>query len=186
MRVSPRAAEEIKRKKAAAAAAAAEEKQRRLQQRESDIRETVNKKNYTSAESLFIEASRVDEAVKMYKDADMLEEAIRVAKTHKNAPGIGSNVVNELLLGQARVVVNKKNYASAESLFIEASKVEEAVKMYKDTDKLDEAIRVAKTYKSAPHILFLLDVQERRHVGGSDPRRQDTQKRSGYWVERGE
>jgi hypothetical protein len=138
-------------------------------------RVAASKKDFTSAESLFIEASRPDEAVKMYKDAGMLEQAIRVAKTHRSAPGIGSNVVNELLLAQGRLVVNKKDYASAESLFIEASRPDEAVKMYKDAGMVEEALRVCKTHRSASgvgsvEVLRLEIALQQLHVKGFNDR----------------
>ena len=45
---------------------------------------------------------KADVAVKMYKDARMWEDALRVAKTHESAPGIGSAMVYQLQQETAR------------------------------------------------------------------------------------
>jgi hypothetical protein len=51
-------------------------------------RAAVDEGDYTSAESIFVSLGKADLAVNMYTDACMLEEALRVERTHESVLGI--------------------------------------------------------------------------------------------------
>lgn len=74
----------------------------RTEVRLAQARAAVDKKDLSSAEGIFIEVGKAEVAVKMYKDARMWEDALRVAKTHESTPGIGSAMVCQLQQETAR------------------------------------------------------------------------------------
>jgi len=65
-------------------------------------RSHIDKKDLKQAENIFIEVGKVELAVKMYKDARKWDDAIRIAKSHENAPNIGPGMVYELQQEKAR------------------------------------------------------------------------------------
>ena len=68
----------------------------RAEIRAAQARALMDKRDWRAAEDVWIELRQFEKAVKMYKDARMWEDALRVAKTHENAPGIGSAMVYQL------------------------------------------------------------------------------------------
>ena len=74
----------------------------RAEIRAAQARALMDKRDWRAAEDVWIELRQFEKAVKMYKDARMWEDALRVAKTHENAPGIGSAMVYQLQQEKAR------------------------------------------------------------------------------------
>jgi hypothetical protein len=99
---------------------------------------------FKEAEAEFINAKKPKEAIDMYVHQQDWKSALRIAENYDRASQ------TEVRLAQARAAVDKKDYASAESIFAEVGKADVAVKMYKDARMWEDALRVAKTHESAP------------------------------------
>jgi len=61
------------------------------------------------------------------------------------------NSVSGILMNQAKMFIERREYNKAENCFITAKKPELAIKMYTDLGSFPEALRVAK--KHAPHLV---------------------------------
>ena len=95
---------------------------------------------FKDAELQFIKGKRPKEAVLMYVHNQDWESAQRVAEDHD------TDSVSDVLVGQAKVAFDSKDYAKFESLLLRAQRPELAVKQYKDNDLWPEALRVCKEY----------------------------------------
>ncbi|RWS06825.1 Wimple/ift172-like protein [Dinothrombium tinctorium] len=106
---------------------------------------------FEEAEALFIESGKAKEAVLMYIHNGSFSDALRVAEEHVN----DDNCISDILVAQAKSVLEKggrsiENLTRAEALLLRAGRIELAVKMYKDNDMWDEALRVCEQY--APNL----------------------------------
>lgn len=81
----------------------------------------------------------------MYEHVGDFHSALQVARQYD------PQSVPSILLNQAKVFVDKREYAKAETAYINAGKPEVAIKMYMDVGNASEAEKVAK--KHAPHLL---------------------------------
>ncbi|KAK7085982.1 hypothetical protein SK128_023173 [Halocaridina rubra] len=134
---------------------------------------------YAEAESEFIQASKPKEAVLMYVHAQDWESAQRVAEAHD------PDSVGDVLVGQAKVAFNERDYPRAESLLLRAQRPELAVKFYRDSNQWSEALRVCREY--LPHKLSALQDEYDRSVlsrGSQDAQTLLNQARQ--WEESGE
>jgi len=95
---------------------------------------------YDEAESKFIMAGKPREAILMYIHNENWDAAIRVAETYD------SKSVPEVLIGQAKLTFEKKDYTKAESLLLRAQRPDLAIKFYKDVGMWEEAIKFTKEY----------------------------------------
>ena len=95
---------------------------------------------FPEAESAFILAGKPREAILMHIHNESWENAIRIAENYE--PGS----VNDVLVGQAKVLFERGDNSKAESLLLRAQRPELAVKYYKETSNWQEAIRFAKEY----------------------------------------
>lgn len=95
---------------------------------------------YDEAESKFIMAGKPREAILMYIHNENWDAAIRVAETYD------SKSVPEVLIGQAKITFEKKDYSKAESLLLRAQRPDLAIKFYKDAGMWEEAIKFTKEY----------------------------------------
>ncbi|RWS19258.1 intraflagellar transport protein 172-like protein, partial [Leptotrombidium deliense] len=107
---------------------------------------------FDEAEKLFVEAGKAKEAVLMYIHSGSFTDALRVAENHVN----DDTCVSDVLVAQAKSVIEGggrsiENLMRAESLLIRAGRIELAVKMYKDNEYWDEALRVCEQY--APNLI---------------------------------
>lgn len=76
----------------------------------------------------------------MYVHNQDWASASRVAKEHD------PESLNDILLGQARIAFGKRDFAQAEALLLRAHRPDMAVRVYKETGRWEDAIRVAQTY----------------------------------------
>lgn len=95
---------------------------------------------FAEAEQEFIRAKKPKEAVLMYVHNRDWDNAQRVAEQYD--PSLTSDV----LIGQAKLAFDEKNYQKAESFLLRAQRPELAVKLYKDNGMWQDAFRVCKEY----------------------------------------
>jgi intraflagellar transport protein 172 len=103
---------------------------------------------FSEAESEFIKANKPKEAVLMYVHAQDWDSAQRVAEEYDPSS------VADVLVGQARVAFERKDYQGCESFLLRAQRPELAVKFYKEANMWTDAIRVAREYvpNKLPHL----------------------------------
>uniref|UniRef100_T1KB24 Uncharacterized protein n=2 Tax=Tetranychus urticae TaxID=32264 RepID=T1KB24_TETUR len=103
---------------------------------------------YDEAEALFLAANKPREAVLMYLHAKSFSDALRVAEQYVK----DENVVSGVLVAESKSLLERPGGTSietmmkAESLLLRAGRIELAVKMYKDMEMWDEALRVCEQY----------------------------------------
>ena len=90
---------------------------------------------FREAEIQFIKAKKPKEAVLMYVHSQDWDSAQRVAEEHDE------DSVSDVLVGQAKVAFEARDYAKFESLLLRAQRPELAVKQYKDQGLWPEALR---------------------------------------------
>merc|ERR1712050_401578 len=105
---------------------------------------------FKQAEEEFIKAAKPKEAIDMYIHQRDWASAMRIAETFDREG------VKEVMVHQAKDLVDQNNLSAAESLFIQAGKPELAVQAYSSKRMVNEAVRVCK--KHCP--LMLGDVME--------------------------
>lgn len=118
-----------------------------------------DEKRFKEAEDNFIKAGKAPEAINMYEHAGDFHSALQVARQYD------PQSVSPILLNQAKFFVEKREYAKAETAFINASKPELAIKMYMDISNISEAEKVCK--KHAPHLLEEVMRNYSKATGGS-------------------
>mmetsp|Transcript_2625 Transcript_2625/g.6756 ORF Transcript_2625/g.6756 Transcript_2625/m.6756 type:complete len:1758 (-) Transcript_2625:76-5349(-) len=97
------------------------------------------------AEEEFIQANKPKEAIDMYVHQRDWVSAMRVAENHDREG------VRDVMVHQAKDLVDQGQLQAAENLFIQAGKPEQAVQAYVSKRLIKEAIRLCK--KHCPHIL---------------------------------
>merc|ERR1719427_2062536 len=98
------------------------------------------------------------EAVLMFVHNQDWEAAQRVAEQHD------TDSVSDVLVGQAKLAFEAKDYSKFESLLLRAQRPELAVKQYREQDMWPDALRVCKEY--IPHKLAGLQAEYERESGG--------------------
>ncbi|KAJ3038900.1 hypothetical protein HDV00_012822 [Rhizophlyctis rosea] len=123
---------------------------------------------FKDAEAAFILAGKPKEAILMYIHNEDWKAALGVAETYE--PGS----VAEVLIGQAKVSFDKKDYPKCESLLLRAQRPELAIKFYKDAKMWKEALAFAREYVPAK-VGELQEEYERSSVsgGGGDKGREE-------------
>ena len=99
------------------------------------------------AENIFIEAGKPKEAVVMYLKAVCFTEALKVAEEHLK----DESVVGEILVSQAKYMIEKggrgaDNLEKVEALLLRAGRIELVIKMYKENQLWDDALRICEQY----------------------------------------
>lgn len=117
-----------------------------------------DEKRFKEAESEFIKAGKALEAISMYENIGDFHSALQVAGQYEPQARDG------ILINQARVFIEKREYNKAESAYINARKPELAIKMYMDLGNGQEAMRVARIH--APHLVE--DIVRRDANSGSE------------------
>ncbi|KAK4299690.1 hypothetical protein Pmani_028048 [Petrolisthes manimaculis] len=134
---------------------------------------------FSEAEAQFIQAGKPKEAVLMYVHAQDWESAQRVAEAHD------PESVGDVLVGQAKVAFNDRDYPRAEALLLRAQRPELAVKFYRDSNQWMEALRVCKEY--LPHKLSALqDEYDRTVLSRGSHDAQTLMNQARQWEESGE
>ncbi|CAH8560325.1 unnamed protein product [Schistosoma turkestanicum] len=95
---------------------------------------------FFEAEEQFIKAGKPREAVLMYVHNQDWDSAARVASEHD------PDSLNDVLLEQARLAFEEKEFAQAEALFLRAQRPNLIVRAYREAGMWEEAIRIAETY----------------------------------------
>eukprot|EP01135_Chromosphaera_perkinsii_P005322 Nk52_evm3s343 gene=Nk52_evmTU3s343 len=111
---------------------------------------------FKEAEDEFVKADKPKEAVLMYVHNRDWDNAQRVAENH-DPPS-----VPDVLVGQARVAFESKDFGKAETFLLRAQKPEIAVKYYKENNLWDDAIRVTKEY--LPHKMAQIQEEYENHM----------------------
>lgn len=96
---------------------------------------------YKIAERLYVEANCMREAVDMYNNAGMWQEAHKLASTFMN-----SEDVSALYVTQADKLKDQGRYKEAERLFVAVEKPDRAITMYKKLKMYPDIIRLVKQY----------------------------------------
>ena len=134
---------------------------------------------FKEAEQHFVKAKKPKEAVLMYVHNQDWDSAQQVAEQHD------VDSVSDVLVGQAKVAFEGKDYGKFESLLLRAQRPELAVKQYKDQGMWSEALRVCKEY--IPHRLKSLQEEYEREVGGPASKSSDGLLAQGrQWEESGD
>ncbi|KAI8818942.1 uncharacterized protein EV422DRAFT_125936 [Fimicolochytrium jonesii] len=121
---------------------------------------------FKEAEQAFVLAGKPKEAILMYIHNEDWDAATAVAEAHD--PGSLSDV----LIGQARVAFERKDYTKGESMLLRAQRPELAIKYYKEGNMWKEAMRFATEY--LPNKMSELNVEYDRFTSGQgDKGRED-------------
>lgn len=104
-----------------------------------------DEEKFSEAEKEFIKADKSKEVVLMYVHNQDWDSAQRVAE--ENDP----DSVTDVLVGQARVAFDKKEFQKAETFLLRAQRPELAARYYKEAAMWTDALRVVKEY--LPHRL---------------------------------
>ncbi|PAA52772.1 hypothetical protein BOX15_Mlig006435g1 [Macrostomum lignano] len=114
---------------------------------------------YKEAEKLFLTIGQVDRAIRMYRNARMHHDTMRLVRQHDPA---------NLAQTQAAVaaqLAEEGNHRQAEQFFLEAGDWKAAVKMYRQLDMWEDAYRVAKNHGEGPAAKQVAYYWA-RHLGG--------------------
>ena len=134
---------------------------------------------FPEAEKHFVKAKKPKEAVLMYVHNQDWDSAQRVAEQHD------TDSVSDVLVGQAKVAFENKDFAKFESLLLRAQRPELAVKQFKDHEMWSDALRVCKEY--IPHKLKSLQEEYEREVGHTSNNSSDGLLAQGrQWEENGD
>ncbi|VDN87730.1 unnamed protein product [Brugia pahangi] len=98
---------------------------------------------FEKAEMHFIESGKPKEAILMYIHDQDWENAERVAKKHS------PETLSDVYIRQARMAIEQKNFACAESCLLRANRPEIILRCYKELEMWQDAIRIAKDYMPA-------------------------------------
>ncbi|TPX62114.1 hypothetical protein PhCBS80983_g00643 [Powellomyces hirtus] len=121
---------------------------------------------FKEAEQAFVLGGKPKEAILMYIHNEDWDAALAVAESYDPSS------VGEVLIGQARVSFEHKEYSNAESLLLRAQRPELAIKLYRDANMWKEAMRFAKEY--LPTNMAQLNEDYDRFVSGqTDKGRED-------------
>ena len=134
---------------------------------------------FNEAEKQFVKAKKPKEAVLMYVHNQDWDSAQRVAEQHD------TDSVSDVLVGQAKVAFEGKDFAKFESLLLRAQRPELAVKQYKDQEMWTDALRICKEY--IPHKLKSLEEEYARETGQTNTNSSDSLLGQGrQWEENGD
>eukprot|EP00397_Hematodinium_sp_SG-2012_P000872 GEMP01000873.1.p1 GENE.GEMP01000873.1~~GEMP01000873.1.p1 ORF type:complete len:1750 (+),score=429.25 GEMP01000873.1:263-5512(+) len=95
---------------------------------------------YTEAEQLYVMVNEYDQAIHMYKKREDYEQMLRLVSKHRK------ELLTETYKHIAEQYEVKGNLKKAEHYFVEAGMWTQAMAMYRQLDKWDEAQRVAKIH----------------------------------------
>lgn len=98
-----------------------------------------NKQKFTDAEKLYIKANEVDLAINMYKKNHMFDDMIRLVTKYR------AGLLKEAHMQIAKQLESEGQLRQAEHHYLESDDWKGAVSMYRNNDKWDDAIRVAKS-----------------------------------------
>lgn len=88
-------------------------------------------------------AEKPKEAIEMYMHNQDWESAMRVAEQ------FDPTSITDILVAQARSLIDRKQYSVAESVYLKAKRPDLALKMYRDAKLWHDALRIAENYLPA-------------------------------------
>ena len=103
------------------------------------------------AEQMYFDAQKPKEAVGMYLHAKAFDDALRVAESFISND---EEFAKDVLTAHAKFLFDSRdmaNFNKIESLLLRAGRIEVAVRLYKDNNLWNDALRVCEQY--APHML---------------------------------
>ena len=108
---------------------------------------------FREAEDEFVRAGKPKEAVLMYVHAQDWDSAQRVAEGHD------PDSISDVLVGQARVAFQNRDFQAAETFLLRADRPELAVRYYIEASMLQDALRLAVEYvpSKVPEVKELMD-----------------------------
>ena len=115
---------------------------------------------FAKAEEYFLKANKPREAIEMHLHQRDWDAALRVCETHDESG------FPEVYAAQARDAAERGDSEAAEKLFIAARQPQQAVNMYREAGKWDEAIRVASIH--VPREIPSLEREKFRQNGGQN------------------
>jgi len=98
-------------------------------------------KRYHDAEEHYIKAGQISEVIQMYEHIGDFQSALRVARQHGDTA-----IVRAIYLNQGKHFLSAKDYAKAETCFLNAKEEREMVKYYCQLGLLQEARTFAHKY----------------------------------------
>ncbi|VDM11557.1 unnamed protein product [Wuchereria bancrofti] len=98
---------------------------------------------FEKAEMHYIESGKSKEAILMYVHDQDWENAERIAKKHS------PEILSDVYIRQARMAIEQKDFACAESCLLRANRPEIILRCYKELEMWQDAIRIAKDYMPA-------------------------------------
>eukprot|EP00042_Codosiga_hollandica_P051782 m.643612 g.643612 ORF g.643612 m.643612 type:complete len:1752 (+) comp58351_c0_seq22:791-6046(+) len=116
---------------------------------------------FKAAEDCFLKASRPREAVLMYVHQQDWASAQRVAEA--NDP----ESISDVLVGQARVAFEQKDYQRAEGFLLRAHRAELAVRYYKECGMWSDALRLTREYLPNKLAELTAEFQEWQRLNGA-------------------
>eukprot|EP00750_Incisomonas_marina_P001956 INCI11849.1.p1 GENE.INCI11849.1~~INCI11849.1.p1 ORF type:complete len:1765 (-),score=415.02 INCI11849.1:104-5398(-) len=102
-----------------------------------------DEERFKEAEDEFVKAGKPKEAIDMWLHQEDWMEAMRVAETYEPSS------IPDVFVAQGNWAAGKKDFKTAEKLYVNAKKPEKAMKMYTDAKMWQDAIRFTKTH--LPH-----------------------------------
>ncbi|OQS01442.1 intraflagellar transport protein [Achlya hypogyna] len=121
-----------------------------------------DEERFKEAEAEFINANKPREAVDMYVHQQDWANAMRVAETADPAS------VADVFVAQARLWVERKDFARAEGFFLNAGKPEMALAAYMEGQMWSDAMRLARRH--LPHKLGEVNMAHQRAIFSGGPK----------------
>lgn len=112
------------------------------------------------AEKEYIRANKPEQAVDMYVEKKMWSDALRLATEYT------PSVIPTIYIDNAKDMEMRKDYATAEGLYMKASRPDFVIDMYTSVEKYDDAIRVARDY-APQRVRELQSMKEGNAQGGT-------------------
>lgn len=94
-------------------------------------------KDYAQAEKYYVAASKIQDAVDMYINANKWDNAHSLASTYMNCDDVST-----LYISQAKALESKGQYKAAEGLYLTINEPDLAINMYKNQKQYDNMIRL--------------------------------------------
>jgi tetratricopeptide (TPR) repeat protein len=98
---------------------------------------------YKEAEKVYLTINDTDAAITMYKNIDRHDDVIRLIKQYH------PDLLNDTHIHLAKELVSKGKLVEAEAHFLSANDWKSVVQMYKNSEKWEDAYRVARSYGGA-------------------------------------
>lgn len=120
---------------------------------------------FEEAEKEFVKADKPKEAIDMYVHQQDWANATRVAESSDPAAAA------DVLVAQAKVLIERSEFTKAEALYVRAKKPELAVKAYKDASRWNDATRIAREF--LPHKVNELMAEHAAYLRGESGQASD-------------